>query len=77
SDMEKHQIDEKMWGLFDTSKQDPLGDDFIFWRLTSRLFPDELQSDIISEWWTYFVRVTPSGAAFVEMSSRRPERVWR
>ena len=70
-DMEKYSINDKMYGYYSTAKEDYINSDGVIMfypKLTSKLFPDGINTDFISSL-TYYLKVIPSGIEFVEFNS--------
>jgi len=68
-DMETYRIDDKMWGIYDTAKEnyyDDYDQRHAYPRLTSKLFPSGRESDFISSL-TYYIRATPTGIFLQKM----------
>lgn len=68
-DMATYQINDKMWGIYDTAVgnyYDEYGQRWVYPRLTSKLFPWG-ESGFISSL-TYFIRAAPTGDFLVEMN---------
>ena len=82
-DMEKHHINDKMWGFYTTGDEnhiDRWGQIRPFPFFTSKFFPDEIGGRAYIGSITYYVRVTPTSAYMEKMdtgSHNLDNQIWR